>query len=677
MLATKACSVAPAVGGVRAATATTKGAQPLTTVRVHLNVSLVLLRSHAVEVPDSTDNTNDASETGSSGDNNNNNNAGNDGSGASVNGNDASSAAESGNIFSCSILVEYPLTGTDLRQAMLNFIAVSPLLPARLQHSNVLPALWIKQLVHEYNVEVVLPHHARLLSQYSRCKSHALLLNRRLFAPFFRMLGETALELRIAEKRQRYQHTRVLDPIIDEERKRKAPSSSSESSDDSDYMEAESTCPKDEKNKEQTLSDPPAHDVATPTQAGVTAGNRGSGDCAGSTVDAERSVVISFSPAYITPKLMNPTTMSVIVDVNWRMSENLSRDDIYHGFSMAKCYRPNSAEELTCRRCVEPNESVIRVTPKECTLLPSIPRRECYSFSVNSLCSSSTSHMNCSHVVLNFQLKHVKVQSTTPIRLRARLPSVKVSPTKSAPCTPSFPENQQYTPTFPPARCTPSFPPTSCTPASCTPTFPGTPPGCSLCTPGFPATPATPARAPATPCTPMPPMTRLCQPMSPLQLCPQSPSSEFQSNSFGAIGGSETLFVASPQLHSLAATTPLCVIVLILRHTPYVCSRDWHAALCRCFENAQTLPDTAPLCFKSMMLSGLTAQDTLSALGPQWPMCEQPEWWYTLQVACYPLNPASLLPGYSLAAGLARSLGVGYLTDHEAQSQVVAAFCSE
>eukprot|EP01105_Mastigella_eilhardi_P026392 TRINITY_DN760_c0_g1_i2.p1 TRINITY_DN760_c0_g1~~TRINITY_DN760_c0_g1_i2.p1 ORF type:complete len:589 (-),score=140.98 TRINITY_DN760_c0_g1_i2:90-1658(-) len=501
--------------------------------------------------------------------------------------------------FACNVLAPCPVSGMDLRQQMLQAAAQSPQLPSFL-HPGLPAAMWIRQIVHDYNVEVVLPQHAQLLAQYSRCKSHALLLNRKLGTSFFRMLGDTPMEIRISNKKMRH-HQRLA--LLKEEqalqRKRRA---------------AEAA--------EAAATEPPA--IVVPGEE-----------------LPERAVVISFTPDYITPQAKQSTEMTVTVSVTWREARKLTNEDIFRGFAKAKCFRPDSKEELCCEKCLNPGDSIIRVTPRECTSSTRGANQhdvvETYTFAVTSLCSSSMQHMNCSHVVLGFDLGPVRVFSSTPVRLRTRAPPA----TKLLSSSIGSGSPLEHSPRASP-RPSPLF---SSLPA------PGFPSPLAPCTPSATAC-ATPCGTPCTPASARQQQQLLCS-VPPFTLTPESPD----------LHSSDDAFMAIPEICALPVLVP-CVFVLVVQHNPALSKEQWRAFVDQVQESQ--LQSGSPLrCLKTTVLP----DEFCTFPGLQ----SDHDQWTSVETALYavPVEAVS-----EMAAHVLYLLGLDH-ADGEMPWQLSALFCNQ
>eukprot|EP01105_Mastigella_eilhardi_P018621 TRINITY_DN4324_c0_g1_i10.p1 TRINITY_DN4324_c0_g1~~TRINITY_DN4324_c0_g1_i10.p1 ORF type:complete len:450 (+),score=102.04 TRINITY_DN4324_c0_g1_i10:1444-2793(+) len=388
-------------------------------------------------------------------------------------------------------------------------------------------SLWAaEEVLRRYEVRVLLPQHSRMLQHYSRAKCRTLLLHLPLSQNFFQLLGNSPLGLEITDKHKRC--------------RKRGDDDHEEDNTDGDGYEGEW-----QPNLEHESAGPGPYPLAE--QQGSANGN----------------VQISFSAPYLTPLMSNPTVMTVAVTPHWRMNEGIQRDDIFNAFCVAKCYRPSSQEEVTCARCCSCQSSgIIKVTPRSCAVSAneSSPR-EVFTFSVNSLCSSSRLHMNCSHVVLGFQLKNFLVFNSTPIRLLARArPSDRSAPQPRALVQRSLDQQKLATP-----------PP--CTSPSTLPVFAAT--------------------------------TR------------------------------DTFLMIAPQLRTLGPTTPVCVVVRIIRNSVQVTTKQWHTTVGHCFAQMQQHM-AAPLSCKAVALSGDLVHSVLNAAYRKGNEGDDPDkWWYSLQVACF------------------------------------------
>eukprot|EP01105_Mastigella_eilhardi_P003173 TRINITY_DN1406_c0_g1_i1.p1 TRINITY_DN1406_c0_g1~~TRINITY_DN1406_c0_g1_i1.p1 ORF type:complete len:469 (-),score=62.48 TRINITY_DN1406_c0_g1_i1:66-1472(-) len=454
--------------------------------------------------------------------------------------------------FSCDVTVEVPLSGSDLRRALLTAVvnSHSDSLPACLRRCPLSPSS-CSCLLQEYHVEVTLPQHVQLLSQYARSKRRTLLLNSPLNRSFFQLLGGEAVTLEIANRRRAKAVVRA---------------------------DMEGTA---QLGKEVAKRGAPARSSGRPAHRTLAC----SSGC---------PAQITFTPDYLTARASSATTMTVVVDVIWRVNEDLKRSDVIRCFSSAsKCYKPGTQDEVTCTKCHAAVSwgSLVKVTPEECTVTEDPrARTEAYHFSVSSLCSALRSHLSCTQVTFGCPVKHVMVFSSV-LRLRARL-SPLITPTSAR-----------------------------------------------------------------------------------------------------SAGSDKAVFVMSVRLCSLSATTPLCVIVRIIRNSHAISLQQWRVMINRGFHHYQSQQAAAPLSFKSVVMTGSVVRSVLepgrlivggnervqeeTQDAPASPCSEEeeeedqpePRAWYALHIACYESRDAMLVSSNYTSAML-RNMGT------ENASQVLSTFCN-
>eukprot|EP01105_Mastigella_eilhardi_P010409 TRINITY_DN2429_c0_g1_i1.p1 TRINITY_DN2429_c0_g1~~TRINITY_DN2429_c0_g1_i1.p1 ORF type:complete len:360 (-),score=41.65 TRINITY_DN2429_c0_g1_i1:55-1134(-) len=284
------------------------------------------------------------------------------------------------------------------------------------------------------------------------------------------------------------------------------------------------------------------------------------------------SVQLEFSPPYLTP---HSSQMTALVSKSWRVCEGLSHSDVVCGFCAVKCFRPGTSEEVSCPQCQgQRGLGLVCVMPKGASTVDAAGR-EAFLFRVSAACSSSRLHMGCSHVFLQFQLKHLAVLSA-PVQIRSRL---------------------------------------------------------------RPSDRAVPLRREA--------LGRATLPKD------------------------EQLLVLAPRFYTLPTSTPLCIVVRVIRNHSCLSSSEWRDMLLRGLGKYHTHhPDTEPLTFRSVVIPSNNACHILA--GRTAAAAQEPQhWWFVVNVSCYPSYDAS-----EFSKEVAREMLSGFGVDEHDNpvSQILSVF---
>ncbi|KAH3765990.1 hypothetical protein Pelo_2139 [Pelomyxa schiedti] len=135
-----------------------------------------------------------------------------------------------------------------------------------------------------------------------------------------------------------------------------------------------------------------------------------------SVLTADSVVSAKLSTAEIWPRCNAMLTVSI--DHLWRVTRNLSENDILNVVSSAKCCNCVTLSEVTCKRCKGPGGKVLDLVAQDhCNM----DGTETFSFLVKQFCSSSKTHICETELLLMLDFGRGFKVYTDKFRLLARL----------------------------------------------------------------------------------------------------------------------------------------------------------------------------------------------------------------------------------------------------------------